>query len=104
MSRSSSSSSSSTARLVIADEISLGLAPLVVDEVFEGLQRAIDMGVSLIVIEQFVHRALQIADECHILRRGQLVWSGSAVDARGDVFDHYLGTSGKEREPVAETA
>ncbi|MER5527356.1 ATP-binding cassette domain-containing protein [Streptomyces sp. NPDC002677] len=91
-------------RLVIADEISLGLAPLVVDEVFEGLERAIDMGVSLIVIEQFVHRALQIADECHILRRGRLVWSGAAADARGDVFDHYLGNTGQDRQPVAETA
>ncbi|MFE4256521.1 ATP-binding cassette domain-containing protein [Streptomyces sp. NPDC056910] len=91
-------------RLIIADEISLGLAPLVVDEVFEGLQRAIDMGVSIIVIEQFVHRALQIADECHVLRRGQLVWSGAAADAGGDVFDHYLGNAVQDREPVAETA
>jgi branched-chain amino acid transport system ATP-binding protein len=80
------------AHLVIADEISLGLAPLVVDEVFEGLQRAIELGVSLIVIEQFVHRALDLADHCHILRRGRLVWSGRSQDARGDIFDLYLGT------------
>ncbi len=81
-------------RMMIADEISLGLAPLIVDEVFEGLQRAIDLNVSVIVIEQFVHRALKLADDCHILRRGELVWSGPAADAHGSIFDHYLGNSG----------
>ena len=89
-------------RLVIADEISLGLAPLVVDEVFEGLRRAIDMDVSIIVIEQFAHRALELADDCHILRRGRLVWSGPAADARGDIFDHYLGNTAEDVEPVGE--
>ncbi|MFE2734701.1 ATP-binding cassette domain-containing protein [Streptomyces sp. NPDC059349] len=101
-------------RLVVADEISLGLAPLVVDEVFEGLRRAIDMDVSIIVIEQFVHRALQLADDCHIMRRGRLVWSGAATDARGDIFEHYLGGSAEDVaaadreaegiEPVGERA
>ncbi|MFD8820423.1 ABC transporter ATP-binding protein, partial [Streptomyces sp. NPDC059627] len=91
-------------RLVIADEISLGLAPLVVDEVFEGLRRAIGMGVSIIVIEQFAHRALELADDCHILRRGRLVWSGAAADARGDIFDHYLGNTAEDIEPVGEWA
>jgi branched-chain amino acid transport system ATP-binding protein len=81
----------SNSALVIADEISLGLAPLIVDEVFEGLRNAIDTGVSMIVIEQFVHRALQLADECQVLRRGRVVWSGPASEARGDVFDLYLG-------------
>jgi ABC-type branched-subunit amino acid transport system ATPase component len=82
--------------LVIADEISLGLAPLIVDEVFDGLRRAIELGVSLIVIEQFVHRALGLADYCHIVRRGQLVWSGRAADAHGEIFELYLGGSGEE--------
>ncbi|MFE4956038.1 ATP-binding cassette domain-containing protein [Streptomyces sp. NPDC056653] len=91
-------------RLVIADEISLGLAPLVVDEVFEGLQRAIDMDVSIIVIEQFVHRALQLADDCHIMRRGHLVWSGAATDARGDIFEHYLGGAAENVEAAAPEA
>jgi branched-chain amino acid transport system ATP-binding protein len=85
-------------RMLIADEISLGLAPLIVDGVFEGLQRAIDGGVSVIVIEQFVHRALRLADECHVLRRGTLVWSGRASDAHGQIFDLYLGSSADEVE------
>ena len=80
-------------RLLIADEISLGLAPLVVEEVFAGLQRVIKLGVSVILIEQFVHRALQIADRCHVLRRGRLVWSGEASAAGTELVEHYLGGS-----------
>jgi branched-chain amino acid transport system ATP-binding protein len=80
-------------RLLIADEISLGLAPLIVEDVFAGLQRVIEMGVSVILIEQFVHRALQIADRCHVLRRGRLVWSGEASEAGTELVEHYLGGS-----------
>jgi branched-chain amino acid transport system ATP-binding protein len=80
-------------RLLIADEISLGLAPLIVEEVFAGLQRVIELGVSIILIEQFVHRALAIADRCHVLRRGRLVWSGEASEAGADLVEHYLGGS-----------
>jgi len=80
-------------RLLIADEISLGLAPLIVEEVFEGLQRVIDLGVSVVLIEQFVHRALAIADRCHVLRRGRLVWSGEASEAGTELVEHYLGGS-----------
>jgi branched-chain amino acid transport system ATP-binding protein len=80
-------------RLLIADEISLGLAPLIVEEVFEGLQRVIDLGVSVVLIEQFVHRALAIADRCHVLRRGRLVWSGAASEAGTELVEHYLGSS-----------
>jgi branched-chain amino acid transport system ATP-binding protein len=80
-------------RLLIADEISLGLAPLIVEDVFAGLQRVITMGVSVILIEQFVHRALQIADRCHVLRRGRLVWSGEASEAGTELVEHYLGGS-----------
>jgi len=80
-------------RLLIADEISLGLAPLVVEEVFAGLQRVIQLGVSVILIEQFVHRALEIADHCHVLRRGRLVWSGEASEAGTELVEHYLGGS-----------
>jgi ABC-type branched-subunit amino acid transport system ATPase component len=87
-------------RLLIADEISLGLAPVIVDEVFEGLKRAIADGVSVILIEQFVHRALELADTCHIMRRGSVVWSGAASDARAEVLEHYLGS---EVEPAALT-
>jgi branched-chain amino acid transport system ATP-binding protein len=78
-------------RLLIADEISLGLAPLIVEEVFAGLQRVIELGVSVVLIEQFVHRALAIADRCYVLRRGRVVWSGETTEAGADLVEHYLG-------------
>jgi ABC-type branched-subunit amino acid transport system ATPase component len=78
-------------RLLIADEISLGLAPLIVEEVFAGLSRVIELGVSVILIEQFVDRALAIADRCYVLRRGRVVWSGEAAEAGADLVEHYLG-------------
>jgi ABC-type branched-subunit amino acid transport system ATPase component len=78
-------------KLIVADEMSLGLAPLVVDLVFEGLTRAREAGVTVIMIEQYVHRALGFADDCLVLQRGTIAWQGSAKDAHGEVVRHYLG-------------
>ena len=78
-------------RLVIADEMSLGLAPKLVDVVFESLGRAREMGVSVLMIEQFASRALAFADRCLIMQRGQLTWSGPAAQAGDEVLRHYLG-------------
>jgi ABC-type branched-subunit amino acid transport system ATPase component len=78
-------------KLIIADEMSLGLAPKMVDLVFDGLARARDAGVTVIMIEQYVHRALGFADECLVLQRGSVAWQGPAGSARGEVLRHYLG-------------
>jgi branched-chain amino acid transport system ATP-binding protein len=78
-------------KLVIADEMSLGLAPLVVDTVFEGLIRARKAGITVLLIEQFIHRALELADQCMILSRGHVGWTGAAADAGPEVLDRYLG-------------
>jgi branched-chain amino acid transport system ATP-binding protein len=80
-------------RLVIADEMSLGLAPLVVDAVFERLVAARASGIAVLLIEQFIHRALSLADTCVILNRGTVSWSGTAAEAGPDVLDHYLGAA-----------
>ncbi|GAB2483412.1 ABC transporter ATP-binding protein [Jatrophihabitans fulvus] len=79
--------------LVVADEMSLGLAPLMVDAVFEGLARAREAGVAIVLIEQFVHRALAFADDCVVVSRGQSVWSGSAGEAKDEVLQRYLGSA-----------
>jgi ABC-type branched-subunit amino acid transport system ATPase component len=78
-------------KLVIADEMSLGLAPKMVDLVFDGLARARDTGVTVIMIEQYVHRALAFAGECLLLQRGEIAWSGPAKTAGPEVLSHYLG-------------
>jgi branched-chain amino acid transport system ATP-binding protein len=80
-------------KLIIADEMSLGLAPLVVDQVFSSLQRARDNGITIVLIEQFIHRALVLADTCVILTRGRVGWSGPAGEAGQEVLDRYLGES-----------
>jgi branched-chain amino acid transport system ATP-binding protein len=78
-------------KLVIADEMSLGLAPLVAESVFEGLEEARRSGITIVLSEQFVHRALAMADNCVILTRGHVGWSGPAPDAGQEIIDRYLG-------------
>ncbi|WP_329411529.1 ABC transporter ATP-binding protein [Nocardia vinacea] len=78
-------------RLVIADEMSLGLAPKMVDVVFESLQRARAAGVTVIMIEQFASRALAFADHCLILQRGRIAWAGAADQAGDELLRGYLG-------------
>jgi branched-chain amino acid transport system ATP-binding protein len=78
-------------RVVLVDEASMGLAPLIVDQVFGFLSRLRSEGTSLLVVEQYVDRALSIADVVYILDRGQIVFSGSPGEVRrSDVFDRYL--------------
>lgn len=78
-------------KVVVADEMSLGLAPMMVDLVFDGLARAREAGVSVIMIEQYVHRALAFADECVILQRGALAWKGPSAEAGDELVSSYLG-------------
>ena len=80
-----------TPKLIIADEMSLGLAPLVTEDVFNGLDEARKSGITIVLIEQFVHRALGLADRCVILTRGRVGWSGPASGAHQEVIDRYLG-------------
>jgi branched-chain amino acid transport system ATP-binding protein len=77
--------------LIIADEMSLGLAPLIAESVFEGLEEARQAGITIVLTEQFVHRALSMADSCVILTRGRVGWSGPASEAGQEVIDRYLG-------------
>jgi branched-chain amino acid transport system ATP-binding protein len=84
-------------RLIIADELSLGLAPKVVDSVFENLQKIRDQGIAIILIEQFVLRALAFSDRCVVLHRGRVGWAGAASDAHEEVLQRYLG-QGREAE------
>jgi branched-chain amino acid transport system ATP-binding protein len=78
-------------RAIVIDEMSLGLAPMMVEHVFESVRTINEQGITVVLIEQFVHRALALADRCVILMRGSVAWDGSAVDARAEVLDAYLG-------------
>jgi branched-chain amino acid transport system ATP-binding protein len=78
-------------RLLIADEMSLGLAPRLVDLVFESLARARSEGVTVLLVEQYVERALAFADDAVILRQGEVVWRGPAGEAETELVAGYLG-------------
>jgi len=91
-------------KLIIADELSLGLAPSVTESVFQSLDEARNSGITIVLSEQFVHRALKMADSCIILTRGRVGWAGSASEAGQEVLDRYLGEAETERPPVAAGA
>jgi branched-chain amino acid transport system ATP-binding protein len=75
------------------DEPSLGLAPLVVDVVYEFLESVPSSESGLIVVEQYVDKVLKIADEVHVLMHGEIVYSGLAANAdREEISRHYLGS------------
>ncbi len=63
-------------RLLVADELSLGLAPIVVDEVYETMGTIRDAGTTLLIIEQHVHKALEFADDVGVLVKGRLSYHG----------------------------
>lgn len=86
-------------KLIIADELSLGLAPLVAESVFEGLESACKSGITVVMSEQFVHKALSMADDCVILTRGEIGWSGAASEAGQAVIDRYLGEASEASVP-----
>jgi branched-chain amino acid transport system ATP-binding protein len=82
----------SNPKMVVVDEASLGLAPLLVDRIFEALRQIVAGGTSLLIVEQYVNRALELADTVYVMTRGQIVFSGPADQVNSeDVFEHYLG-------------
>jgi branched-chain amino acid transport system ATP-binding protein len=79
-------------RVILVDEPSLGLAPILVDEIFAFLEDRASAGVSILLVDQFATRALSLATSAYVLRKGEIVFDGAA-DALmdSDVFAHYLG-------------
>jgi len=76
-------------RLLIADELSLGLAPIIVDEVYRTLATIRDAGTTLLLVEQHVHHALEVADDVIVLIKGTVAFSGP-TDELGDVHQRLL--------------
>jgi branched-chain amino acid transport system ATP-binding protein len=84
--------------VVLIDEVSLGLAPLAVDRIFDFLRNLLERGSSLVIVEQYVSRALALADTVYVLNRGMVVLSGPTKDLiEKDVFDLYLSTQVEKR-------
>jgi branched-chain amino acid transport system ATP-binding protein len=88
-------------RVLLADELSLGLAPLVVDRLLDAVRRAArERGVAVLLVEQHVAEILRYADRVYVMRRGRVEISGppGELAARlSDIEDSYLGRTGVPR-------
>jgi branched-chain amino acid transport system ATP-binding protein len=84
-------------KLLMLDEPSLGLAPLIVKEVFSIVAKLRDSGVSILLIEQNARAALEVADYAYVLETGEVGLEGSAADLARDprVIETYLGAGAK---------
>ncbi len=79
-------------RLLLLDEVSLGLAPIVVDGVYESLSRLIEGGATIVLVEQDLTRALSVADRVLCMLEGQVVLEARAADVtREQVVEAYFG-------------
>jgi branched-chain amino acid transport system ATP-binding protein len=82
----------SNATVVLLDEVSLGLAPKIVDEIFGFLERFSAQGAALLLVEQYVQRALALADYVYMLDRGRITFAGEPGELDTDeVFRSYVG-------------
>ena len=80
--------------VVLADELSVGLAPVVVDEIFDVVLRLKASGRSLLIVEQYVDRVLEVADYVYILHKGRVAFVGEPEQCRHtEIFDQYIGAA-----------
>jgi branched-chain amino acid transport system ATP-binding protein len=85
-------------KLLLLDEPSLGLAPLMVREVFNEIRKMKDLGMTVLLVEQNVTGTLQIADRAYVMETGEIILEGEAADLRHnpEVKRAYLGKGGQE--------
>ena len=86
--------------LIIFDEISLGLAPLIIDALYNAIVRINEEGTTILLVEQNVHRSLSIADRAYIIERGHITLAGTARELREnpEVQSAYFGLEGAGKE------
>lgn len=79
--------------LLMLDEPSLGLAPLLVEWIFELIQQLHETGVTILLVEQHVQRTLEISDRAYLIETGRIQYEGLAQDLqeRVDIVSSYLG-------------
>jgi len=80
-------------KVVLLDEVSMGLAPKIVEEIFVYLQDLAQQGIAQLLVEQYVSRALQMADYVYILDRGRISFAGEPGEISEEtVMNSYLGS------------
>jgi branched-chain amino acid transport system ATP-binding protein len=87
-------------RVLLADELSLGLAPLIVNRLLDAVRRAADSGLAVLLVEQHSRKALSIADRGYVMQRGRVILTGHAPELREHLADiealHLGGASAGE--------
>lgn len=79
-------------RVVLVDEPSLGLAPVLVDTIFEFLGQLSERGVAMLLVEQYVRRALAVSSSAYVLQRGRIQVHGPSAELRSNnLLDSYFG-------------
>ena len=79
-------------KLILVDEASLGLAPLIVDQIFGFLERMAKEGSALLIVDQFATRALHLAQTAYVLSRGTITYAGSPKDlSESELINYYFG-------------
>ena len=78
-------------RIILIDEISMGLAPVLVDELFAVVRRLADEGRTIVLVEQLADYALSIADQVYLMNLGKVIASGAPDDVRDLVSSVVLG-------------
>ncbi len=79
------------AAVVLADELSIGLAPVIVDEIFEAVDTLRTQGRSLLIVEQYAERVLSIVDYVYLLHKGRVVFVGEPAQCReNNLFERYM--------------
>jgi branched-chain amino acid transport system ATP-binding protein len=84
-------------RLLMLDEPSLGLAPLIVQDIFRVIQQLHQQGVTILLVEQNARQAMAIADRCYLLETGNVALSGTAAELKSNIAleQFYLGGMAK---------
>jgi branched-chain amino acid transport system ATP-binding protein len=87
-------------RLLMLDEPSLGLAPLIVRDVFRIVAELRERGVAILLVEQNARAALTVADRAYVLELGRVALEGPAAELAGDprIAASYLGIGGRHRD------
>jgi branched-chain amino acid transport system ATP-binding protein len=80
-------------RLLLLDELSMGLAPLIVDELYNHVSHLASEGLTVVVVEQFARTALSIASSAMVMANGRIVHIGAASDVESVLQSAYLGPS-----------
>jgi branched-chain amino acid transport system ATP-binding protein len=88
-------------KILLIDELSLGLAPLIVERLLRALREAADAGTAIVIVEQYVRHALAVADHVYVLNRGKIALEGPAATMATrlqEVEASYFATSADVRD------